>query len=158
MEYLTAEHHRLTALFDRARSLVDKGVLAQAAAVFQAFAQTKRRHMRLEERWLFPSFEERTGSSTGLTALLRDEHRRLERILEEASAALERGRADDFRALCLRLTLIVEDHTFHEEAQLYPVIEEILSPHERDVCLRRMHDKPLLPHEVPEAAGPLAGG
>lgn len=158
MDYLTEDHHRLTALFDQARCRVDKGALAQAADVFQAFAQGARRHMRVEERWLFPCFEERTASCTGPTALLRDEHRQLERILEEAAAALARGSADDFRAICRRLTLIVEDHAFHEEAQLYPVIEEILSPRERDLCLHRMHDEPLLPAGAPEATGPLAGG
>ena len=156
-EYLRVDHHRLTALFDRARSLVDKGLLAQAAAVFQIFVQTKQRHMRIEERWLFPSFEERTGSRTGLTALLYDEHRRLERILEEAFGALEQGRTDDFHTICRRLTLIIEDHTFHEEELLYPVIDESLSPRERDICLRHMHAEPFVPREAPESPGPLPG-
>lgn len=158
MEYLTEDYHRFTALFDQARCLVDKGAQAEAADVFQAFTQAARRRIRIEERWLFPCFEERTGSSTGPTAVLRDEHRRLERILDEATDALQRGHAADFHAVCRRFTLIVEDHAFREEAQLYPVIEEILSPRERDVCLRHMHDEPLVPSEAPEAAPPPAGG
>ncbi|HEX2574266.1 MAG TPA: hemerythrin domain-containing protein [Polyangia bacterium] len=150
MDDLEEDHHRLIALFDQARCLADKGALAQAADVFKAFAQGARRHMWIEERWIFPCFEERTGSRTGLTATLRDEHHQLERLLDECAEALERGGADDFRERCRRLTLIVEDHAFHEEAQLYPVIEQILSPHERDACRSRMREDPLLPLAAPE--------
>jgi hemerythrin-like domain-containing protein len=158
MDHLTVDHRRLTTLFDQARRLVDEGALAQATDAFQTFAQRARHHMRIEERWLFPCFEERTASCTGPTAMLRGEHRRLERLLDEAAAALERGSAADFRDVCRRLTLIVEDHTFHEEEKLYPVLEEILSPKERELYLRDLHDEPLLPPEAPEAARRFAGG
>jgi uncharacterized protein (DUF2249 family) len=92
------------------------------------------RHIRFEELLLFPVFEARTGlPTTGPTAVLRDEHREILRLVEDwrqdpADLAVEAG----------ALRELLAKHHRKEEAILYPTTDRLLAPSESDALVARI--------------------
>ena len=60
---------------------------------FTHLARSLRQYMRLEHELLYPTFDERGGVGTGLTAALRREHGPIRELLRD----IERGLAGDAR-------------------------------------------------------------
>jgi iron-sulfur cluster repair protein YtfE (RIC family) len=135
--YYAADHDRLDELFGRFQSSKqsDRGV---ARLLFAEFKAGLERHIAWEEDLLFPVFEAHTGMRTaGPTAVMRDEHRQIERFLALIDSKLQQadGATDEDEAGLLE---ILAAHNLKEEHILYPAIDQQLSVHERDGVFAQM--------------------
>lgn len=138
-ETLSWDHDRLDALEAAAFRARAAGDFPTAFDLYAQFALGLKRHIGFEEALLFPAFEEKTGMppTAGPTAVMRSEHREIERLLEEIAAGIGDAAAPVETARAL-LHGALSDHNVKEEQVLYPTIDELLGAEEADALVRRV--------------------
>ena len=138
-EALSWDHDRLDALEGAAFEARSQGHLAEAAAMYAAFAFGLRRHIRFEEELLFPEFEEKTGHSAtaGPTMVMRDEHREILDCLDRIQASIT-DPASTAESVRHALHLVLGNHNLKEENIVYPMTDQALGAEARDALVRRI--------------------
>jgi uncharacterized protein (DUF2249 family)/hemerythrin superfamily protein len=138
-ECLGEDHRRLGRIFAEVERLVASGAFAEAARRIPEFACGMFRHIEIEERILFPEFEDVTGGEYGPTNALRADHIKIRRLL--AHLEWEAHAADT--TACARtlekLRRILIEHHVKEEETLYPMVDGGAGTEElRDQLVRRI--------------------
>ena len=132
-DFLTEEHKRCDDLYAQAESAALAGDAAQAAALFARFDLGMRRHLAMEEEGLFPTVDAEMGfAGMGPTAVMRDEHAQLRRVLDRMGEALQGGDLTRFADTCDTLLVLMEQHNLKEEEVLYPLMDQVFSGREQD--------------------------
>ncbi len=140
-EYLAWDHDAQEDLLLETRDAADRGDLASASSRYDAYERGLQRHMRLEERILFPLIEAVVPSVAGVVLDMRQEHGVVRRRLEAMRKALIAGDLDDFRRSYEALGWVLLAHEAREEKLLYPVLDRSLSPEQRaDLAARLAHE------------------
>jgi iron-sulfur cluster repair protein YtfE (RIC family) len=130
-EFLSADHQRLTELWEGTLAAVDAEDFNIVHSRAAAFIAGLRRHIRMEEQILFPAIEQKTGERDyGPTWAMRQEHREIEHALERLKRLLtveERWTAiQAIEGQEIDLTALLRSHDGKEEAVLYPMADQIL--------------------------------
>lgn len=120
---LLGEHAVLYALCDYMRDTVLSRENAEdtreAVAVLERLLSS---HARIEEDLLFPRLEDYLGPA-GPLAVMRDEHRRIDEVLEAASKA---GDSESLKILVRQLLDMVHIHFQKEEQVLFGMAQQAL--------------------------------
>lgn len=129
--------------------------LTRCAEVFAEFEAKLRRHIYVEEHYVFPQFEESTGMRhVGPTVLLRREHQEVGERLAQFSSALDLGTGiPELRPQLLALRALLHDHSRREEAVLYSTCDRMLEPGECDAARRELQAPLDNPGSVVREAG-----
>ena len=139
-ETFAGDHERLRGLLGRAIAACSSCATREARTAFYAFTDGLCRHIQAEDELLFPAFEAHTGRrGSGPTAVMRREHRQVERRLNQIGDALD-GRPD-LRAVArelVELRSFLEDHDRREECVLYPACDRLFTPIERSATWRAL--------------------
>jgi regulator of cell morphogenesis and NO signaling len=120
-EALEHEHHE-----------IDSGIGAfladpqQTAALGRALAAL-RRHIYLEEQFLFPPLYE-AGEVPSIVLMVR-EHGAIWRTMDAIDASLDAGTKTHTTELCHELLGQLERHNAIEESVIYPEADSVLTPH-----------------------------
>jgi len=136
VDYYEHDHDRLDALFTQYRQ-EKRSAFDRAAACLRAFTTGLLRHIDWEEQILFPLFEARTGMARGPTAVMRMEHQQVKAFLAEINARVE-ARNPDTDEDDGQLLELLKVHNQKEENILYPAIDRLLSPADRQDVFNRM--------------------
>lgn len=140
--YLSWDHDRLDAILGDVSRKVEAGRLDEARNLYQEFQRGLLRHIRIEEEILFPVFEAKAGmGETGPTAVMRLEHREIEKALNIMRDGLEADDPKDFREGQVFLGTILPDHNSKEEHILYPTTDRLLSEKERALLASRLQSE-----------------
>lgn len=129
--YLSADHDRLDDLLLEVTDLVAAGHFDDAGKILASFAAGLRRHIRLEDEVLFPTFEQATGMTGGPTVVMRSEHRSIEGHLDAAVAAVAARDTAGFAEAKADLLEVLGDHNVKEEEIVYPMTDTHLPDDER---------------------------
>jgi hemerythrin-like domain-containing protein len=124
---LEAEHHTIDAAIDEFAEGLEQGL--NRDAVLKAAIESLRRHIFVEERFVFPRLRLKGAASTVMVMLR--EHGRIWRTLD----ALEDARANRLsdaaaRKLCRELKVALLHHNPKEERAMYPLADDALSEEE----------------------------
>lgn len=132
-DFMGRDHDRLDAIFADFCKEADG---AKARELFARFDAGLRAHIAWEEEILFPAFEAKTGMrDAGPTAVMRTEHREIERVLAALAELAGRGDpADQARALFG----VLGPHNQKEEHVLYPWLDRSLPGEETASMLERI--------------------
>ena len=139
--YLGWDHDRLEALLAGCDAALAAGRVEDAVHRFAEFRTGLKRHIRMEEEVLFPAFERATGAGEqGPTAVMRQEHRIIEGILDRmvASLADPRGSADERETLRRELLNVLGEHNAKEEHIVYPLTDRHHVAADRESLIRKM--------------------
>lgn len=137
LEFLSADHDRLDAIFTRFGNEAEEQNRPQA--LFAEFKTGLLRHIVWEEDILFPIFEEATGMhDSGPTAVMRQEHRQIEKILDQIEAKVLDGERGGIDTLQNDLLGVLGPHNDKEEGILYPAIDNLIDDPERERVLARL--------------------
>lgn len=123
-EYLEADHRRLDAIVSRVQASLQAGSLGEAAEAFAEFSCGLGRHIDVEEKVLFPAFEQMTGmTNAGPTFVMRGEHVELRQLMSDVTRTI--GAADVAGAgkAIERLVEALGVHNVKEERVLYPAAD-----------------------------------
>ena len=135
------DHDRLDELFKTFQKL-KRSDFFKAKEAFKEFKFGLQRHIVWEEDVLFPLWEEKTGTSEGgPTFVMRAEHRQIGQQLEAIHGKVADQNLDSDREEQALLDLL-GTHNMKEERVLYPAIDQLTSPEEREPVFRNMNDIP----------------
>ena len=140
-EYMAWDHHRLDAVLAQASDALEAGKVDEARRLFGEFRTGLLRHIRMEEEVLFPAFDRATGvGEGGPTAVMRMEHREIQRVLESMALHLVGSEVTPggFGALQQSLLGVLGDHNAKEEHIVYPLTDRHHLPADRDGIVRKM--------------------
>lgn len=141
-EYVADDNTRLSELFKVYRSM-PSGAAGKKTDLLHAYMAGLRRHVEWEEKILFPLLEQRLGfEGRGPTAGLREEHRRIESLIESIHGNVVRNNrpANDAEASLAR---ILNDHNETARAGLYSMLDSSLDEIEKFNTYKRMKETPL---------------
>ena len=107
------------------------------AAPFAAFAQAMQRHFAFEEEQLFPALDLATGMhGAGPTAVMRQEHEQMRRLLHTMAGAMAAGDADGVLDHGDTLLMLIQQHNLKEEHIVYPLADGRLAASWPDLLAR----------------------
>jgi iron-sulfur cluster repair protein YtfE (RIC family) len=117
---LEREHGKVAALLLRASVTADADVRRE---LYPSIRTELMAHARAEEQELYPVLEQ-YAETRDLAAAAREEHREVERILEQLDAM--DPEAEQWPLVMEHLRVTVERHVQHEERELFPKARRII--------------------------------
>ncbi|MES3022928.1 MAG: hemerythrin domain-containing protein [Pseudomonadota bacterium] len=131
--YLAEDHRHCDTLMRRAGACALHGQWPQARDATAAFQNALERHLMVEERILFPAFEQAIGHAASPTGAMRAEHLRIRAVAQRMADSVQARDRDAFATHAEVLLLALHQHAEKEEGVLYPMIERVLAPRGRQV-------------------------
>jgi regulator of cell morphogenesis and NO signaling len=139
--FFEQDHDRLDELFKTFQQS-KRSDFPKAKEAFKEFKFGLQRHIVWEEDLLFPIWEQKTGmSDSGPTPVMRNEHRRIGQQLEAIHQKVADLNPDCDQEEQALLDLL-GSHNRKEERALYPAIDKVTSPEERETVFRSMKNIP----------------
>ncbi len=135
--FLATDHHHCDDFFAAAEAAAAGRNWTSAESSFLLFRDALQHHFTMEEEVMFPSFEDRTGSSMGPTQMMRMEHSQMKELLEQMERGVASRDTDAFLGDCETLLIIMQQHNIKEEQMLYPMADSALAG-EREAVIGRM--------------------
>src|SRR5262245_6760018 len=140
-EFFEQDHDRLDELFKTFQKF-KRSDFPKAKEAFKEFKFGLQRHIVWEEDLLFPIWEEKTGmSESGPTPVMRNEHRQIGRQLEAIHQKVANQNPDSDQEEQALLDLL-GSHNRKEERALYPAIDQVAGPEERETVFQKMETIP----------------
>ena len=140
-EFFEQDHDRLDELFKTFQQS-KRSDFPKAKEAFKEFKFGLQRHIVWEEDLLFPIWEQKTGmSDSGPTPVMRNEHRQIGQQLEAIHQKVADLNPDCDQEEQALLDLL-GSHNRKEERALYPAIDKVTSPEERETVFRSMKNIP----------------
>jgi len=140
-EFFEQDHDRLDELFKTFQQS-KRSDFPKAKEAFKEFKSGLQRHIVWEEDLLFPIWEQKTGmSDSGPTPVMRNEHRQIGQQLEAIHQKVADQNPDSDQEEQALLDLL-GSHNRKEERALYPAIDKVTSPEERETVFGSMTSIP----------------
>ncbi|MBI3891330.1 MAG: hemerythrin domain-containing protein [Candidatus Wallbacteria bacterium] len=137
--WLSRDHSRHLDLLAKATAAREAKSFEEAGALFEEFARGLLHHMEAEETVLFPAFRAVTGSDSGTTASLDEEHVRLRQALEQWAEAIRAGDGASCAIAEAEFVTQLRKHVLREETFFYRMADDLLNDdHEAADLVRRM--------------------
>ncbi len=154
-DFLGADHHRLTALWNgfvrtertcamghETMYTLDPHHLDGAKDDLAQFIYGLRRHIRMEEECFFPLFESKPNAPAGPTNVMRAEHREIRAALSILEGVLDLQNCavlvETVESQPKHPTKLITEHDQKEERVLYPMADRILTPEEIRGLIKKM--------------------
>ena len=139
--FFEQDHDRLDELFKTFQQL-KRSDFAKAKDAFKEFKFGLQRHIVWEEDLLFSLWEKKTGmTESGPTPVMKNEHRQIGQQLEAIHRKVTDQNPDSDQEEQALLDLL-GSHNRKEERALYPAIDQVTSPEERETVFRDMKNIP----------------
>lgn len=126
-EFMAQDHKDCELLFAKAENAASEEDWTTATQALNEFIHAMERHLGIEEKELFPAFEEETGVITGPTEMMRMEHDQMRALFAEMRDALEKQHCDDYLGIADTLLILMQQHNIKEEQILYNMMDQRLS-------------------------------
>jgi hemerythrin-like domain-containing protein len=125
-EYLTNDHRKCDEIFAQMEEKASSSLL-NAKEITEQFIADMEHHFQLEERIVFPEFEEKTGMLNGPTEMMRQEHSQMRNLMQQFLEAITNDDKDKFFGLSETLMILLQQHNMKEEQMLYSMVQQHLS-------------------------------
>ena len=126
-EYFTLDHRNCDSQWADVEAAIERGDVAAIARTWRRFEANLRQHLEMEEKVLFPAFEQRTGmTGGGPTFVMRSEHEQMRGLLGQMAEAASSGDHAELLDQGDTLLMLIQQHNQKEEGMLYPMAERAL--------------------------------
>jgi iron-sulfur cluster repair protein YtfE (RIC family) len=125
--WMQQDHVDIDAIAERAVAAAESGDAAALQREASLFLQRLRQHIEMEERVLFPAFEERTGMAAGGPSVqIRVEHEQMQPVLQQMQDAAAAQDGAVYRRAAQALHEILLPHNLKEEQMMYPMLDDAM--------------------------------
>ena len=135
-DHMASEHKRCDGLFLEAEKAATDGDWSATQQAYQAFHKSMEQHFMMEEKVLFPDFEQAQGSEMGPTQVMRHEHEQMRSLMSSMQDALDAEDKDTFLGEADTLLMFIQQHNAKEEMMLYPMADQLLAGQSDQVVSR----------------------
>lgn len=125
-EYLTNDHRKCDDIFAKMEEQAGSS-LESARVLTEAFVTEMEHHFQMEERVMFPEFEQKTGMTQGPTEMMRQEHTQMRSLFTQLTNAIDEKNSDRFFGTSETLMILLQQHNMKEEQMLYAMAQQHLS-------------------------------
>lgn len=139
LAFMDRDHRRIEALVADLMSQVSEGEHHAAFGTLHHLRTGLAQHIRIEDKIILPLIATRLHSPRGPAAVLRDQHRDIERRLADLADALAGNPSESRLHLSGRLAelrTLLQNHEALEVRVMYTVADHLLTPDERDELVR----------------------
>ncbi len=137
--FLTQDHRACDEEFAALENAVAKDDWVEVENIYNKFSTDLISHFDMEEKVMFPIFEEKTGMSEGPTQVMRMEHSQMSQILEQMKEDIDKKNKNHFFGLSETLMMLMQQHNMKEEQMLYRMADAHLST-EVDSVIAKMKE------------------
>jgi len=123
-DFMTHKHRECDHLLATAEDAVESGDFDDAMQKYIAFKDETLKHFDMEEEYLFPMFEEKTGMTQGPTQVMRMEHAQAKSLFEKMDEAYNAKDKDRIFGLGESMNILLQQHNQKEEQMLYTMIQQ----------------------------------
>lgn len=134
--HMTNGHKHCDVFYLEAEKAASEGDWNTARQAYQKFCQSMEQHFTMEEKVLFPDFEQAQGSEMGPTQVMRHEHEQMRSLMDSTQQALDTENKDEFLGEAETLLMFMQQHNAKEEMMLYPMADQVLAPQGEQVISR----------------------
>ena len=121
--FLTSDHRACDEEFANLENAIASQDWEEAQIQLQKFSSDLTHHFDMEEKVMFPVFEEVTGMSQGPTMVMRMEHSQMRNILDDLKADIEKKDKNHFFGVSESLMMLMQQHNMKEEQMLYAMAD-----------------------------------
>ena len=125
-DFMTHKHRECDHFLAEAEDAVEKGDFDTALEKYLAFKNETLKHFDMEEEYLFPMFEQKTGMTQGPTQVMRMEHAQAKSLFEKMDEAYNAKDKDRIFGLGESMNILLQQHNAKEEQMLYTMIQQHL--------------------------------
>lgn len=129
-EFMTVDHRACDDQFANLENMVDSGNFTGAKAMFDEFYEHMIKHFDMEEKVMFPKFNECNSSGCNPTSVMIMEHNQMRALLEKMKIAVENQDQNSFLGLSENLIFLVQQHNMKEEQIMYNLVDNSLNSEE----------------------------
>jgi len=126
-DFMTHKHRECDHFLAEAEDAVEQGDFDTALEKYIAFKNETLKHFAMEEEYLFPAFEEKTGMTQGPTQVMRMEHAQAKGLFEKMDEAYNAKDKDRIYGLGESMNILLQQHNAKEEQMLYTMIQQHLA-------------------------------
>jgi len=127
-EFMTTDHRACDDTFAAMEQKANNYGVAAAKDMYEKMAEEMEHHFQMEERVLFPAFEEKTGMRQGPTQMMRMEHEQMRQLIKDVGEAVSNDNKDRFFGLTETMMIMVQQHNMKEEQMLYTMVQQHMAP------------------------------
>lgn len=121
--FLTTDHRACDEEFANLENTVAKENWEESQKQLEKFTTDLLHHFDMEEKVMFPVFEEVTGMTQGPTMIMRMEHAQMRAILEDLKSDIEKKDKNHFFGVSESLMMLMQQHNMKEEQMLYKMAD-----------------------------------
>jgi hemerythrin-like domain-containing protein len=121
--FLTTDHRACDEEFANLENTVAKENWEESQKQLEKFSLDLLHHFDMEEKVMFPTFEEVTGMTQGPTMIMRMEHSQMRVILEDLKSDIEKKDKNHFFGVSESLMMLMQQHNMKEEQMLYKMAD-----------------------------------
>ncbi len=121
--FLTSDHRACDNEFANLENTVASQDWEESKNQFDKFSADLLHHFDMEEKVMFPVFEEVTGMSQGPTMVMRMEHSQMRNILDDLKTDIEKKDKNHFFGVSESLMMLMQQHNMKEEQMLYAMAD-----------------------------------
>ena len=121
--FLTSDHRACDNEFANLENAIASQDWEEAKNQFEKFSLDLIHHFDMEEKVMFPAFEEVTGMTQGPTMVMRMEHSQMRNILDDLKSDIEKKDKNHFFGVSESLMMLMQQHNMKEEQMLYKMAD-----------------------------------
>ena len=121
--FLTNDHRACDNEFANLENTIASENWEESKTQFDKFSADLLHHFDMEEKVMFPVFEEVTGMTQGPTMVMRMEHSQMRNILDDLKADIEKRDKNHFFGVSESLMMLIQQHNMKEEQMLYAMAD-----------------------------------
>ena len=127
--FLTADHRACDEEFANLENAVALDNWEESQVKLNKFIADLLHHFDMEEKVMFPTFEEVTGMTQGPTMIMRMEHDQMRQLLSDLQEDLGKKDRKHFFGVSESLMMLMQQHNMKEEQMLYSMADMRLGSH-----------------------------
>ena len=121
--FLTADHRACDEEFANLENVVAAENWEKAQVQLNKFITDLLHHFDMEEKVMFPTFEDVTGMIQGPTTIMKMEHDQMRQLLNALQEDLEEKNRKHFFGVSESLMMLMQQHNMKEEQMLYSMAD-----------------------------------
>ena len=121
--FLTSDHRACDEEFANLENAVALDNWEDSQVKLNKFITDLLHHFDMEEKVMFPKFEEVTGMTQGPTMIMRMEHDQMRQLLKDLQEDLEKKDRNHFFGVSESLMMLMQQHNMKEEQMLYAMAD-----------------------------------
>jgi hemerythrin-like domain-containing protein len=141
-EFMTQQHRECDSKLTFVEDAIEKKDFDDAMMKYMEFKNETLHHFSLEEDYLFPMFEEKSGmGNMGPTQVMRMEHDQARGLFSKMDVAINDKDSDRYYGLSDSMLILLQQHNAKEEQMLYTLIQNTFNAQNDEIVEKLRSDE-----------------